>query len=83
MTDDIRTKKLMNAPEDIIPEAIEGMLSAHPDLLRVEGATRRALIARDGPRDGKVGIVIGGGSGGVRGMLLARLEAYEAAHAAK
>ncbi|APX25807.1 MAG: dihydroxyacetone kinase [Rhodobacteraceae bacterium] len=63
MTDDIRTKKLMNAPEDIIPEAIEGMLSAHPDLLRVEGATRRALIARDGPRDGKVGIVIGGGSG--------------------
>ena len=24
MTDDIRTKKLMNAPEDIIPEAIEG-----------------------------------------------------------
>ena len=45
MTDDIRTKKLMNAPEDIIPEAIEGMLSAHPDLLRVEGAMRRALIA--------------------------------------
>jgi len=30
MTNDIRTKKLINAPEDIIPEAIEGMLSAHP-----------------------------------------------------
>ena len=39
MTDDIRTKKLMNAPEDIIPEAIEGMLSAHPDLLRVRYAS--------------------------------------------
>ncbi|AQS46366.1 dihydroxyacetone kinase [Thioclava nitratireducens] len=63
MTDDIRTKKLMNAPEDIIPEAIEGMLSAHPDLLTVEGATRRAIVAKDGPRDGKVGIIIGGGSG--------------------
>ena len=73
MTDDIRTKKLMNAPEDIIPEAIEGMLSAHPALLRVEGATRRALIARDGPRDGKVGIVIGGGSSGC--VLANRLSA--------
>ncbi|EAU47945.1 dihydroxyacetone kinase subunit DhaL [Salipiger bermudensis] len=63
MTDDIRTKKLINAPEDIIPEAIEGMLLAHPHMLKVEGATGRAIVAKDGPRDGKVGIVIGGGSG--------------------
>ena len=63
MTEDIRTKKLINAPEDIISQAIEGMLSAHPDMLTVEGATRRAVVAKDGPRDGKVGIVIGGGSG--------------------
>ncbi|MDV7272155.1 dihydroxyacetone kinase subunit DhaL [Thioclava sp. A2] len=63
MTEDIRTKKLINAPEDIISQAIEGMLSAHPDMLTVEGATRRAVVAMDGPRDGKVGIVIGGGSG--------------------
>ncbi len=58
-----RTKKLINAPEDIIAEAIEGMVLAHPDMLRVEGATGRAVVAVDGPRDGKVGIVIGGGSG--------------------
>ncbi|MFV0359424.1 dihydroxyacetone kinase subunit DhaL [Tropicimonas sp.] len=57
------TKKLMNGPEAIIPEMIEGMVSAHPDMLRVEGATGRAVVAVDGPRDGKVGIVIGGGSG--------------------
>ena len=58
-----KTKKLINAPEDIIRELIEGMLAAHPDLLRVEGATGRAVVAVDGPRDGKVGIVVGGGSG--------------------
>jgi dihydroxyacetone kinase phosphoprotein-dependent L subunit len=63
MTEDIRTKKLINAPDDIISQAIEGMLSAHPDLLTVEGATGRAVVAKDGPRDGKVGIIIGGGSG--------------------
>ncbi|MFO1105993.1 MAG: dihydroxyacetone kinase subunit DhaL [Amaricoccus sp.] len=57
------TKKLINGPEDIVSEAIEGMVSAHPDLLTVEGRTGRAVVAVDGPRDGKVGIVIGGGSG--------------------
>lgn len=59
----VRTKKLINAPEDIVAEAIEGMVLAHPDLLAVEGRTGRAVVAVDGPRDGKVGVVIGGGSG--------------------
>jgi dihydroxyacetone kinase phosphoprotein-dependent L subunit len=59
----IKTKKLINAPEDIIPEFIEGLVGAYPDMLRVEGKTGRAVVARQGPRDGKVGIVIGGGSG--------------------
>ncbi|WFE76612.1 dihydroxyacetone kinase subunit DhaL [Roseinatronobacter sp. S2] len=58
-----RAKKLFNAPEAIISEAIEGMVSAHPDMLRIAGDTRRAVVAVNGPRDGKVGIVIGGGSG--------------------
>ncbi|MBS3649475.1 dihydroxyacetone kinase subunit L [Pseudaminobacter sp. 19-2017] len=53
----------MNAPENIIPEMIEGMIGAHPDLLRVSGATGRAVVAVDGPRPGKVGVVVGGGSG--------------------
>ncbi len=60
---DTHTKKLMNAPEAIIPEMIEGMIYAHPDMLKLDGATGRAVVAVDGPRDGKVGIVIGGGSG--------------------
>ena len=58
-----KTKKLINAPETIIDEMIGGMTAAHSDLLRVEGRTRRAVVAVDGPRDGKVGIVVGGGSG--------------------
>lgn len=63
MTQQPKTKKLINAPENIIAEMIEGMIGAHPDLLKVEGETGRAVVAVDGPRDGKVGIVIGGGSG--------------------
>ena len=63
MTQQPKTKKLINAPENIIGEMIEGMVGAHPDLLRVEGETGRAVVAVDGPRDGKVGIVVGGGSG--------------------
>ncbi|MGB3877488.1 MAG: dihydroxyacetone kinase family protein, partial [Shinella zoogloeoides] len=63
MNQEVKTKKLINAPENIIPEMIEGMVGAHPDMLRVEGETGRAVVAVDGPRDGKVGIVVGGGSG--------------------
>lgn len=62
-TGETRTKKLINAPEALIDEMIAGMVAAHPDMLCVEGATGRAVVAVDGPRDGKVGIVIGGGSG--------------------
>jgi len=63
MNQTVKTKKLINAPENVVSEMIEGMLSAHPDMLRAAGDAGRAIIAVDGPRDGKVGIVIGGGSG--------------------
>ncbi|WP_411036887.1 dihydroxyacetone kinase subunit DhaL [Shinella sp. BYT-45] len=63
MNQEVKTKKLINTPENIISEMIEGMVGAHPDMLRVEGETGRAVVAVDGPRDGKVGIVVGGGSG--------------------
>lgn len=59
MNQEVKTKKLINAPENIIAEMIEGMVGAHPDMLRVEGETGRAVVAVDGPRDGKVGIVVG------------------------
>lgn len=56
-------RKLINHPDRLIEDLVEGMISAHPDLLCVEGETGRAIVARNGPRDGKVGIVVGGGSG--------------------
>ncbi|VDC33443.1 dihydroxyacetone kinase subunit DhaL [Pseudogemmobacter humi] len=58
-----RSKKLINAPEDVISQMIAGMVAAHPDMLCLEGETGRAVVAVDGPREGKVGVVIGGGSG--------------------
>ena len=59
----VQRKKLINHPDNLIEELIAGMVSAHPDHLFVSGDTGRAIVARNGPRDGKVGIVVGGGSG--------------------
>ena len=54
-------KKLINAPEDVVPEALEGIEAAHPDL-RVDRANK-VIYRGDSPRPGKVGLVSGGGSG--------------------
>ncbi len=56
-------KKIINNGADAIDEMLAGMLAAHPNHLKlVDGATR-SVVAVDGPRTGKVGLVIGGGSG--------------------
>lgn len=55
-------KKLVNDPEAVVREALEGIAAAHPDTLRV--SFDPAFIARaDAPVSGKVGILSGGGSG--------------------
>jgi len=57
------TPKLINAGADAVDEMLEGVLAAHGDkLYRPEGSPR-AVVARHGPRAGKVALVIGGGSG--------------------
>ena len=56
-------RKLINDPDSLIEDLIAGMVSAHPEHLTVEGETGRAIVALNGPREGKVGIVVGGGSG--------------------
>lgn len=58
-----RTKKIMNAADDIVREMIEGICGAHPDHVYTHPDSWRAVIARHGPRKGKVGVVVGGGSG--------------------
>lgn len=56
-------KKLINAPDDFVDESLEGILAAHPDQLRAVGDDLRAVVRADGPAEGRVGIVTGGGSG--------------------
>ncbi|MGP1396829.1 MAG: dihydroxyacetone kinase subunit DhaK [Inquilinaceae bacterium] len=57
------SKKLINDPKNIITEMLEGIVGAHPGHLRQLDHSPRSVIAVDGPREGKVGILIGGGSG--------------------
>ena len=59
----VKTKKLINDPANIIEEMLAGMIKAHPNHLRQLEHSPRSVIAVDGPRKGKVGIVVGGGSG--------------------
>jgi dihydroxyacetone kinase-like protein len=54
-------KKLINAPADVVPEALRGMAAAHPEL-RVD-LENRLVVRGDAPVRGKVGLVSGGGSG--------------------
>jgi len=55
-------KKLINRPEDVVREALEGVAAAHPDLVRVT-YDPAVIVRADAPVQGKVGIVSGGGSG--------------------
>jgi dihydroxyacetone kinase-like protein len=54
-------KKLINAPDAVVDEALGGMAAAHPDLLRV--IEPNVIVRADAPRSGKVGVISGGGSG--------------------
>jgi phosphoenolpyruvate---glycerone phosphotransferase subunit DhaK len=55
-------KKLINAPDDVVTDALHGIEAAHPDRFKV--SYDPALIVRiDAPVQGKVGLISGGGSG--------------------
>ena len=56
-------KKIINAPEDFVDEFVEGILLAHPDLVKTPGDDLRVMVRADAPVAGQVGIVTGGGSG--------------------
>lgn len=57
------TKKLINDGDSAVDEMLEGVLAVHGDLLLRPQDEPRAVVSRFGPRAGKVGLVIGGGSG--------------------
>ena len=54
-------KKLINAPDRVVDEALAGMVAAHGDLLKV--IDPNVIVRVDAPRQGKVGVISGGGSG--------------------
>lgn len=56
-------KKIINEPQAFVDEFVEGILLAHPTLLKAPGHDRRVLVRADAPVAGKVGIITGGGSG--------------------
>ncbi|MDX6726063.1 MAG: phosphoenolpyruvate---glycerone phosphotransferase subunit DhaK [Baekduia sp.] len=55
-------KKLINAPDAVVREALEGMELAYGDQIRVS-YDPAYIVRADAPVAGKVGIVSGGGSG--------------------
>ena len=55
-------KKLINDPEELVREELEGVALAHPDLVKVHYDPNFVYRA-DAPVKGKVGLLSGGGSG--------------------
>ena len=56
-------KKIINDPLVFVDEFVDGILLAHPTLVKTPGADKRVLVRADAPVAGKVAIVTGGGSG--------------------
>lgn len=59
----VKTKKLINDPKDVVEEMLSGVVAAHPRHLRQLPESTRSIVAVDAPHQGKVGLLIGGGSG--------------------
>ncbi len=55
-------KKLINKPEDVVTEELQGIAAAHPDLVKVH-FDPNYIVRADAPVRGKVALVSGGGSG--------------------
>ncbi len=55
-------KKLINNPEDVVKESLQGVALAHADLVKVH-YDPDFVVRTDAPVQGKVGIISGGGSG--------------------
>src|ERR671921_2238410 len=55
-------RKLLNDPEQVVRESLAGLATAHGDILKVDLAAQ--IVVRAGaPKQGKVALVSGGGSG--------------------
>ena len=55
-------KKIINNPDQVVIDMIQGMVLAHPNYIR-KSENGNILVRKDAPVSGKVGLVSGGGSG--------------------
>lgn len=58
----VPVKKIINHPEQVVQEMLEGIVLAHPDRLRLLDGTS-VIVRKDAPVKNKVGVISGGGSG--------------------
>lgn len=54
-------RSIVNEPDQLVPQALEGLVLSHPQLLELEAEHR--YVRRREPAQDKVGLVSGGGSG--------------------
>ncbi|BER91681.1 dihydroxyacetone kinase subunit DhaK [Atrimonas thermophila] len=55
-------KKILNVPQNAVPEMLAGMVKAHSRLITLLPGTQ-AVVRKDAPVKGKVALISGGGSG--------------------
>lgn len=55
-------KKIINAPVDFVPELLDSLFTAHPDMLSY-AEDIHSVVRADAPVQGKVALATGGGSG--------------------
>lgn len=55
-------KKILNDPNTVVHDMLQGMAKAHSDLILVLPHTQ-AVVRADSPKQGKVALITGGGSG--------------------
>ncbi len=55
-------KKIINDPETVVDDSLHGMAAAHADLIKVN-YDPAYIVRAGGPRQGKVAVLSGGGSG--------------------
>src|SRR5919201_605318 len=62
MAVETKPRKFINNPAEVVRESLTGLAAAHGDLLRYD-AGAQIVVRKDAPRQGKVALVSGGGSG--------------------
>lgn len=63
------SKKLINDPVNVVEEMIDGYVKAHPAYIKQLSSNDRSLVTSRPTTEGKVGILIGGGSGHEPGFM--------------